>query len=103
MKNGIFYLTALMVCALEMTACTDGKKDGEGVRQEGSGQELSETVRAEEPQEAEDGQEGTVQTQEETVPETDSVQTQEETAPETDSVQTQEETVPEAEVIRTAD
>ncbi len=101
MRNGIFYLTALMVCALGMTACTDGKKDGEGVRQEGSGQELPETVRAEEPQEAEDGQEGTAQTQEETAPETDSVQTQEETAPETDSVQTQEETVPEAEVIRT--
>ncbi len=75
MKNGIFYLTALMVCALGMTACTDGKKDGEGVRQEGSGQELPETVRAEDPQEAEDGQEGTAQTQEETVPEAEVIRT----------------------------
>ncbi len=100
MKNGIFYLTALMVCALGMTACADGKS-GEGVRQEGSGQELPETVLVEEPQEAESGQEGTVQTQEETAPETDSVQTQEETVPETDSVQTQEETVPETDSVQT--
>ena len=92
MKNGVFYLMALMVCALDMTACSNGKNDGGGMRQEGSAQEIPETVREEEPQEPEGGQEGSGQEIPETVREEEPQEPegdQEGSAQETDTIQTE--------------